>query len=62
MKYLSRNYRKTYRRTSRQKESPHDDSLIAIAISIGIAMLLTGRSSAKPVFLPGYIIIIAILM
>lgn len=62
MKYLSRNYRKACCGHPRQKESPHDDSLIAIAICIGIAMLLTGRSSAKPVFLPGYIIIIAILM
>ena len=61
MKYLSRNHRKTYRRPPRRKKSPYD-SQIALAISIGIAMLLTGRSSAKPVFLPGYIIIIAILM
>ena len=32
MKCLCRNHRKTYRRTSRQKESPHDDSQLSLMI------------------------------
>ena len=61
MKYLSRNHRKTYRRPPRRKKSPYD-SQIALAISIGIAMLLADYSSAKPVFSPDNITIFAILM
>ena len=60
MKYLSRNHRETCREPPRRKKSPYD-SQIAIAISIGIAMLLADCTSAKPVFSPDYIII-AILM
>ena len=62
MEDLSRNYRETCREPPRQKKSPHDDSQIAIAISIGIAMLLADCSSAKPVFSPDNITIFAILM
>ena len=61
MKYLSRNHRKTYRRPPRRKKSPYD-SQIALAISIGIAMLLADCTSAKPVFSPDNITIFAILM
>ena len=62
MEDLSRNYRETCREPPRQKKSPHDDSQIAIAISIGIAMLLADCTSAKPVFSPDNITIFAILM
>ena len=61
MEDLSRNYRETCREPPRQKKSPHD-SQKAIAISIGIAMLLADYSSAKPVFSPDNITIFAILM
>ena len=61
MKYLSRNHRKTYRRPPKRKKSPYD-SQIAIAISIGIAMLLADCTSAKPVFSLDNITIFAILM
>ena len=61
MKYLSRNHRETCREPPRRKKSPYD-SQIAIAISIGIAMLLADCTSAKPVFSPDNITIFAILM
>ena len=61
MKYLSRNHRETCREPPRRKKSPYD-SQIAIAISIGIAILLADCSSAKPVFSPDNITIFAILM
>ena len=61
-KCLSRNHREACREPPRQKKSPHDDSQKAIAISIGIAMLLADCTSAKPVFSPDNITIFAILM
>ena len=60
-KCLSRNHRETCREPPRRKKSPYD-SQIAIAISIGIAMLLADCTSAKPVFSPDNITIFAILM
>ena len=59
-KCLSRNHREACREPPRRKKSPYD-SQIAIAISIGIAMLLADCSSAKPVFSPDNITIFAII-